>query len=170
MSKFKTDRLKMDEFTVADAPFIVTLLNDPAYIANIGDRGIRTIEQAQHYIIDKISASYRDYGFGLYAVRLTGENEPIGMCGLVNRDSLQDVDIGYGFLPQARGKGYALEAAKEIQGWASSQLKLTRLAAIVAPENTPSIALLEKLGMQLDAMINLPGDEEEVCLYLWCAA
>ena len=170
MSKFETDRLTMDELTYSDAPFIVTLLNDPTYVANIGDRGIRTLEQAQQYISDKIIASYRDHGFGLYAVRLSAGGEPIGMCGLVNRDSLEEVDIGYGFLPHARGKGYALEAAQEILHWARSKLKLTRLAAIVDPGNTPSIALLEKLGMQFDTLIHLPGDDKEVCLYLWCAA
>jgi len=167
MSKFKTDRLRMDEITIADAPFIVSLLNDPAYMANIGDRGIRTIGQAQHYIGDKIRASYRDHGYGLYAVRLATGDEPIGICGLVNRDSIQDVDIGYGFLPHARGQGYALEAAEEILKWAHSTLGLTRLAAIVSQENKLSIVLLEKIGMQFDAMIQLPGDEEEICLYMW---
>ncbi|MFK8049054.1 MAG: GNAT family N-acetyltransferase [Halioglobus sp.] len=167
MSKFKTDRLRMDELTLADAPFIVTLLNDPSYVAHIGDRGIRTVEQAQHYLDDKIRASYRDHGFGLYAVRLATGGEPIGICGLVNRDSIPDVDIGYGFLPHARGQGYALEAAEEILKWAHSTLGLTRLAAIVSQENRPSIALLEKIGMQFDAMIQLPGDEEQICLYMW---
>ncbi len=94
-------------------------------------------------------------------------DELIGMCGLVKRKTLEDVDIGYGFLPHARGEGYALEAAQEIHKWAISELEMRRLAAIVNPGNKPSITLLEKLDMQFDRMIQLEGDEEEICLYLW---
>ncbi len=170
MTKLETERLVLNELTAEDAEFTLALLNDPAFIENIGDREIRSLEQAEQYLQDRVTASYRENGFGMYAVRLKTTGETLGMSGLVKRESFNDIDIGYGFLPRARGHGYALESAKEVMRWAINDLKLDRLVAIVGPQNKPSISLLENLGMHFESMIRLPDDEEEICLFGWNAA
>jgi ribosomal-protein-alanine N-acetyltransferase len=170
MKTLETARLIIDELNSEDALFMLEMLNDPAFIKYVFDRGVRTEEQSRAYIHDRVVASYEEHGFGMGAVRLKDSGEVIGMCGLVNRDSLEDIDIGYGFLPTARGRGFALEAAQLIKCWASEELQIARLVAIVSPANQPSITLLEKLGMQHESMIRLVGEEQEVCLYAWHCA
>lgn len=170
MTTLHSERLILDELQDADAQFTLALLNDRAFIEHIGDREVRTLTQARAYLNDKAIPSYAINGFGMYAVRRRDTGETIGMCGLVKRDSLEDIDIGYGFLPTARGRGFALEAARLIKRWASEELHIARLVAIVSPANKPSITLLEKLGMQYESMIRLVGEEQEVCLYAWHCA
>jgi ribosomal-protein-alanine N-acetyltransferase len=168
--KLETRRLIIEELEPDDAPFTLALLNDEAFIQNIGDRGIRTVEQARQYLLEGAIASYLKNGFGMFAVRLRETGETLGMCGLVKRPGLDNVDIGYGFLPAARGQGYALEATRRVLSWATQDLKIKRLVAIVSTGNMPSRSLLEKIGMQFESMIRLPGDEQEICLYTWNAA
>jgi RimJ/RimL family protein N-acetyltransferase len=167
MSLLVTPRLVIDPLTEADSEFTVALLNDADFIANIGDRRVRTPEQAAAYLNEGPIASYARHGFGMYAVRLKKNGATIGMCGLVKRDSLPDVDIGYGFLPAYRGAGYALEAARAVMDWASGELGMERLVAIVAPGNRPSVALLEKLGMQAESMVRLSPEDQPIYLYAW---
>lgn len=169
MKTLETSRLIIDKITAGDAPFILAMLNDDDFINYVADRGVRTIEQAQAYISDKIAASYKEHGFGMAAVRLKSSGETIGMCGLVKRDSLRDIDLGYGFLPVGRGQGYAFEAAVAVMEWAKQDLALSRLAAIIHPENTASRNLASKIGMSLDSMIRVTPDDDETCLYLWSA-
>ncbi|MDP4918510.1 MAG: GNAT family N-acetyltransferase [Haliea sp.] len=165
-----TPRLLIDPLTEDDAAFMLALLNDPDFILHIADRGVRSIEQAKQYLRDGPLASYRENGFGLWAVRPVGGGEPLGICGLVKRAGLSDVDIGYGFLPAARGRGLAHEAAVAVLGYAAGELSLRRLVAIVAPANTPSRTLLEHLDFRHESMVRLTPEAEELCLYAWESA
>lgn len=167
MKTLETARLIVDKITTKDASFTLEMLNDPTFIKYVADRGIRTEEEAREYIRDKMTASYEEHGFGMGAVRLKDGGELIGMCGLVKRDTLEDVDIGYGFLPEHRGKGYATEAAMAVMKMGREDFGLHRLLAIIQPANTASRALAEKMGMQCESMIRLTPDDDEICLYSW---
>ena len=169
MKTLETTRLIIEKITAGDAPFVLAMLNDDDFIHYVADRGVRTIEQAQTYISDRIAASYKKHGVGMAAVRLKNSGETIGMCGLVKRDNLSDIDLGYGFLPAGRGQGYAYEAAVAVMEWSKQDLALSLLAAIIHPENTASRNLATKIGMSLDSMIRLTPDDDETCLYLWSA-
>ena len=165
MLPLETARLRIEELTEDDAGFTLSLLNDPAFIEHIGDRNVRDVEQARQYLLAGPLLSYREHGFGMYALRLKDSGELVGMCGLVKRPSLEDVDIGYALLPQFRGAGYAMEAAQRIKHWALEELGLRRLVAIVSPHNRASRQLLEQLGMRHEGMVTLAGDDESICLY-----
>lgn len=161
MHVIETERLALRRLSEADAPFILDLLNQPSFIANIGDRGARTLEQAAAYIRNGPVASYSRYGFGLWLVVVKESGESAGICGLVKRDGLDDVDLGFAFLPQHWKKGYAVESARAVRDHAASVVGLKRLVAITAPANWPSIRVLEKLGFTFEKMVRLrPGDDE----------
>jgi RimJ/RimL family protein N-acetyltransferase len=162
MKIIETERLILRQFTVDDAEFVFELVNEPGWIQNIGDRGVRTIDDARQFIADKLAASYERFGFGLYLVELKETGAPAGMCGLVKRDSLEDVDIGFAFLEKFQSKGYAFESAAGVMDYAQKTLGLKRIAAIVAPHNQGSIKLLEKLGLRFERMIKMPADDEEI--------
>ena len=161
----ETDRLILRQFTTDDAEFILELVNEPSFIQNIGDRGVRTLEDARSYILRVAVASYEKNGFGLYLVRLTESGQAIGMCGLIKRDGLEDVDIGYAFLPKFWSKGYALEAALAVRDYARGVIGLKRLVAITDPENQGSIRLLEKIGLKYEKMVRLSDDDIELKLF-----
>ena len=148
-----------------DAPFMLALLNEPSFIRNIGDRGVRTEEHARAYIADGPLASYARHGFGLCAVTLADEPSPIGICGLLRREALPDPDIGFAFLPPYWGKGYAFEAASAVLAHARGALRMPRLLAIVNPDNAGSIRLLEKLGFGFERPIRLSDREPELKLF-----
>lgn len=167
--QLKTERLTLRELTPDDDAFMLALLNDPDFIRNIADRGVRTLEQARQYIIDGAMASYRDHGFGLWGVVPTGMDRCVGICGLIRRETLDDVDIGYGFLPDARGNGYALEASRACMDFGREQLGLRRIVAITSMENPASARLLEKLGLRFERLVRLADDAEELRLYAWNA-
>jgi RimJ/RimL family protein N-acetyltransferase len=117
---------------------------------------VRTLDDARAYIARVPMAMYAQHGFGLYLVQLKGEGTPIGMCGLIRRKGLEDVDIGFAFLPAFRSRGYALEAASAVMAHAHSALGLARIVGITVPGNRPSIALLEKLGLKFERRVTLP--------------
>jgi ribosomal-protein-alanine N-acetyltransferase len=165
MKTLETERLLIRPLTVDDAAFIIELLNDPSFIQNIGDRNVRTLEDAQNYIRTGSLASYAKNGFGLSLVILKTTGEAIGMCGLIKRDALEDVDIGYAYLPRYWSKGYAIEAALAMKSFAKVDVQLRRLVAIVDPVNTGSIRVLEKLGMKFEKMVRLSQDDIELKLY-----
>lgn len=144
----ETARLRLHRFDTDDAAFILQLVNEPSWLAFIGDKGVRTLADAQTYLIDGPLAMYARRGHGLYRVDLRSSGTPIGMCGLIKRDSLPDVDIGYAFLPAHWGQGYAEEATRATLAHARDDLGLRRLLAIVTPTNARSIRLLEKLGLR----------------------
>ena len=152
--------------TEKDADFILELLNEPSFIRNIGDRKVRTAEGAKAYITNGPVASYAKNGFGLYLVELKESGESMGMCGLIRRNTLKDVDIGYAFLPKFWSKGYAFEAALVMKKYAQDELGLKHLVAVVDPENLPSIRLLEKLGMKFERMVRLSADDIELKLFV----
>jgi ribosomal-protein-alanine N-acetyltransferase len=136
-----------------DAPFMLTLLNDPSFIRNIGDRGVRTVDDARRYIQNGPRASYARHGFGLWLVELIGDGEPVGICGLLKRDILEDVDVGFAFLPAYQSKGFGYESARAVLDYARDELGLRRVVAIVSAGNEVSARLLEKLGMRFEGMI-----------------
>jgi RimJ/RimL family protein N-acetyltransferase len=164
MQVLETDRLILRWLTVEDAAFILELVNDPSWLQFIGDRGVRTLEDARNYILKGPVEMYGRLGFGLYLVELKDEGVPIGMCGLIKRDSLKDVDIGFAFLPSFRGRGYAYEAASAVLAYGKSTLGLERIVAIVSPGNDRSIRLLEKLGLQFEQRVQL-SERDEVKLF-----
>ncbi len=161
----ETERLELVHLNLADAPFILELVNDPAWLRFIGDRGVRTLAQAEAYLQDGPLASYATHGFGLYLVRRKSDGARLGMCGLLKRPSLPQPDIGFAYLPQFTGQGYGFEAATAVLNHARHQLNLSPILAIVKPDNVPSINLLEKLGMQRQKRLSLDGGQSEVLLY-----
>jgi RimJ/RimL family protein N-acetyltransferase len=165
MNVLETDRLILRWISPDDAPFILELLNDPDWIRFIGDRGVRTVEAAREYIEKGPAVSYARNGFGLWLTQLRESGVPIGICGLIKRDTLEDVDVGFAFLPAFRGQGYALEAATATMSYGRGALGLARIVAITDPENQTSIRLLEKLSLRFERMIRWPDDDTELCLY-----
>ncbi|HEX9952918.1 MAG TPA: GNAT family N-acetyltransferase [Rubricoccaceae bacterium] len=161
----ETDRLVLRRLTTDDAPFVVRLLNEPAFLRYIGDRGVRTVPDAEAYIRDGPVRSYEAHGFGLYLVELKEGRVPVGLCGLLQREGLDDVDVGYALLPEHGARGYAVEAARATLGHARDDLGLRRVVAIVAPGNTASTRLLAKLGMGFERTLRVPGDDTDVELY-----
>lgn len=164
MNILETERLFLRQFSTDDANFILRLLNEPSFIRNIGDRGVRTLEDARSYLTRVPIASYERNGFGLYLVVLKESGESIGMCGLIKRDALEDVDIGYAFLPEYWSKGYAVESAQAVKDYARDVIGLKRLVAITDPENQGSIRVLEKIGLKFEKMIRLSEDDIELKL------
>ncbi|HYF61228.1 MAG TPA: GNAT family N-acetyltransferase [Herpetosiphonaceae bacterium] len=160
----QTRRLSLRRLDVDDAPFIFELLNDPDFIRFIGDKGINTLDDARNYILNGPLASYERFGFGMYLVMLDS-GAPIGMCGLVKREALPDVDVGFALLPDFRGQGYAAEAAAAVVEHGRREFGLRRIAGIVDPANGGSIRVLEKLGLVFERMILMPGDDDEIKLF-----
>jgi RimJ/RimL family protein N-acetyltransferase len=161
----ETERLILRQFTTDDIEFILEQVNEPSWIQNIGDRGVRTLDDARAYILNGPAASYVKNGFGLWLVALKETGESIGMCGLIKRDTLEDVDIGYAFLPKFWGKGYAVESARAVKDYAKEVIGLKRLVAIVDAANESSIRVLEKIGLKFERMVRLSADDIELKLF-----
>jgi RimJ/RimL family protein N-acetyltransferase len=162
----ETERLLLRRLTRNDAAFILELLNEPAFLENIGDRGARTLADARRYIAKGPVASYRRFGFGLYLVELKDSGAPIGICGLLKRESLDDVDIGFAFLRRFWSQGYAHESAAAVMHYGWTQLRLQRIVAITKPHNQASITLLEKLGLRFEKNVALPDQGGENKLFV----
>ncbi|MFN7928825.1 MAG: GNAT family N-acetyltransferase [Blastocatellia bacterium] len=162
-----TERLQLRRFTLDDAAFILQLLNEPSFLTNIGDKGVRTVDDAREYLRTGPLASYAQHGFGLLLVEL--QNTPIGMCGILKRDGLDAPDIGYALLPRYWSQGYAIEAATAVLQYAYITLQLNRILAITKPDNTASIRVLEKLGFVFTEMVKLPGAATESRLFTFVA-
>ena len=163
----ETARLILRWLSPEDAEFILQLLNEPSWLRFIGDKGVRSIEDARAYILKGPVEMYSRLGFGLYLVELKEEGLSIGICGLIKRDSLEDVDIGFAFLPMYWGKGYASEAGSAVVAYGKKVLGLNRIVAITSLDNDRSIKLLEKLGLRFEQVIKLAPDpdSEEVRLF-----
>lgn len=153
----ETARLRLRHLRADDSAFILALVNDPDWLRFIGDRGVRTVEDARGYIEKGPMQMYTRLGFGLYLVELK-DGTPIGMCGLIKRATLHDVDIGFAFMPAYRGQGYAQESAAAVRDYATGELGLERIVAITAPDNDASAKLLERLGFAYERTIAW-GDE-----------
>lgn len=179
MKILETERTILREIVETDAEFILDLLNQPSFIKYIGDRNVRSVKEASEFIKNRYRKSYRDFGYGLYVVELKAEfsqseirnppseieNTPIGICGFVKRDSLPDADIGFAFLPQFCGKGYALESANAVMKYGRDVLGLRRVLAITSQDNESSGKLLEKIGFKFESLIKMPHDYEELKLF-----
>jgi RimJ/RimL family protein N-acetyltransferase len=165
MKVLETDRLALRWLTIDDAPFILRLVNEPAWLRFIGDRGVKTVEDARRYVANGPLAMYERFGFGLYLTELKGSGFPIGLCGLIRRDSLPDVDLGFALLPEFWGHGYGVEAASAVLDHGRSQFALTRIVAITSPDNVDSIKLLAKIGFSFERLVSLTAGEPAVNLY-----
>ncbi|GJM42403.1 MAG: alanine acetyltransferase [Ardenticatenaceae bacterium] len=165
MCIIETARLQLCHFDLDDAQFVLNLVNDPGWIRFIGDRGIHTVTEAETYLKDGPMASYFANGFGLYLVRRRLDKVQLGMCGLVKRPSLTHVDIGFAFLAEHTGQGYAFEAATAVLNHAQNDLNLHPVVAITDPDNVRSIKLLQKLGLQFKEMVTLAEDQPQVKLF-----
>lgn len=153
----ETERLSISEFALDDAPFIIELLNEPDFIRHIADRGVRDIAGAKKYLSDGPLKSYAAYGYGLYKVALTSSGEPLGMCGLIRRDTLDFPDLGYAFLARHYRRGYASEAGAAVIAYARAEQNVTTVVAITSLDNEGSIRVLENLGFRSEGIIDVPG-------------
>ena len=161
----ETERLRLRHFTVDDGGFILRLLNEPSFIKNITDKGVRTLDDAQAYILSGPLASYQRFGFGLNQVELKDGGVSIGMCGLLKRDALEDADLGYAFLPEYWSNGYARESAAAVMAGASRTFGLRRVVAVTNTDNERSIRVLEKLGFRYEKMIIVHENEPAIKLF-----
>lgn len=161
----ETERVRIRALTIIDAGFMMQLMNTATWIKNIGNRNINNKTAASNYIANNIINSYHVNGFGLFLVAQKKDNQPIGICGIVKREGLALPDLGFAFLPQYEGKGFATEAGKAVVKYASESLQIAELAGITKPDNLASIRVLEKVGMEFKQMIQLPQDANEFSLY-----
>jgi RimJ/RimL family protein N-acetyltransferase len=155
----QTSRLVVRKFNIDDAPFMLKLLNEPTWIRYIGDRNVRTLEDAEKYLQDGALKNYKDYGFGFYCVSHRDTGLPIGTCGFTKRHFLEHPDFGFAFLPEFTGQGYAIETAVATMAYAEEVLKLERLVAITTPDNIRSIHLLIRIGFRFEKAIIVEGEE-----------
>ena len=165
MTVHETERLLLRKITADDAEFILTLLNEPAFLRYIGDKKVRNVEDARGYILSGPVASYERHGFGLLLVELRDSHTPIGMCGLLKREELPDPDIGFALLADFWGKGFAFEAARAVLQDADDRLNLQRILAITSLDNETSINLLQRLGFSFEKVVKLTPDGEQLRLF-----
>lgn len=144
----ETPRLRLRRVALSDSAFFLELLNDPSWLANIGDRGVHTNADAESYIRNTIWTQYEAYGYGMYALQLKSSESLIGICGLVKREFLSAPDLGFALLPDYVGQGLAAEAAGELMSHAQDRLRIARLYAIVTHGNERSVRLLARLGFR----------------------
>ena len=161
----ETPRLRLRHLNDADAAFILELLNEPDFIRNIGDREVRTLDDARRYIQHGPVASYNQHGFGLWLVELQNTAAPIGICGLLKRDYLNDVDVGFALRESFRGKGYAFEAASAVMQLGKRVLGLERIVAITSPDNHASMSVLRKLGLEFERTVRIPDQSRDTRLF-----
>lgn len=163
--RLETDRLFLRRITLDDADLMLAVWNDPAFVRNVGDRGIRTLEEAGAAIESGPLRLFAENGYGPYAMVLKSDGTRVGICGLFKRDNLEHPDIGFAVLPDYCAQGLAGEAARAVLAHARDDLRLEELSAIVSPGNAPSIRLIERLGLTLRGSVTMPGDTTEICLY-----
>jgi RimJ/RimL family protein N-acetyltransferase len=162
---FETERLRLRKFTLDDTAFIIELLNSPGWLQFIGDRNVRTEVQAAAYLLNGPIKSYGENGFGLALVEKKDDATPMGMCGILKREQLENPDIGFAFLPRFNSQGYAFEVASATLSYAKANLSMPTVAAITLPQNARSIRLLERLGFTFIQPFCFPNSEEELLLY-----
>ena len=164
MQSIDTPRLRLRPMVEEDASFLVALLNEPAFLRHIGDKGVRTVEDAKRYM-EGPQQSYREHGYGMAVVDLQESDAPIGICGLVRRDWLPAADLGFAFLPEYSGRGFALEAAQATLDFARDELGMDEVLAIVSPANAASLRLLGKLGFGDAGRTQPPGEGQPILLF-----
>ncbi|MGI9219688.1 MAG: GNAT family N-acetyltransferase [Woeseiaceae bacterium] len=161
----QTERLMLRRLTLEDADLMLAVWNDPAFLEHVGDRGIRTLEDAQNTLAMGAFQLYEKYGYGPFRVALRDDDQAIGTCGLFRREGFDGPDIGWSILPEYCGRGFAYEAALAVLKFGFEDVGLVRIAAFISAENTPSLGLAKKLGLRYEKMARLVGDDEDVCLY-----
>ncbi|MBW1294086.1 GNAT family N-acetyltransferase [Aquimarina litoralis] len=169
MKHFETDRLLLVPADINDAAFYLELLNTPKWLQNIGDRNVKSIEDAKSYIEQKMTPQLDRLGFSNYTVIRKSDKVKLGCCGLYDRDGVDGFDIGFAFLPNYEKMGYAYESASKLKEVAITQFKIHKISAITIPKNKSSQKLLEKLGFSFVKMITIPNDDEELMLYEYIA-
>jgi RimJ/RimL family protein N-acetyltransferase len=169
MDQLETERLRLRRLTLDDAPFILRLVNEPAWLQFIGDKGVRNLDEARRYLRKGPLELYARFGFGPLAVEFKTDATPIGVCGLLKRETLPDADIGFAFFPHYWGQGYAFEAATAVLADARQRLGLKRILALTAPANVASIRLLGRLGLKDEGMVRGVPDAPESKLFGWQA-
>jgi ribosomal-protein-alanine N-acetyltransferase len=160
-----TSRLRIRELSVGDAEFVLRLVNEPAFIANIGDKGVRTIENARSFISEGPWTCQEKPGYGQFLVDQKEDGDPVGICGLLFRDSLNVTDIGFAILAKHRGRGFALEAAKAVMNYGFSKLQIEEIVGLTSEANTASIRVLKKLGMKFDKVVKMSDDDPGTAVY-----
>lgn len=161
----ETPRLRLRHLTSNDAAFILQLLNEPEFIRNIGDREVRSLEDARRYVRSGTVTGYEKSGFGLYLIELRENATPIGICGLLKRDYLDDVDVGFALSESFRNRGYAFEAACAVVRYGQEVLRLGRIVAITSPDNHASIKLLRRLGLEFERTLRVPDVARDTSLF-----
>lgn len=162
----RAERISLFHLNIEDSPILLALLNEPSFIANIGDRGVRTIAQAEQYLVNGPLASYQSHGYGLYRVERNLDGTTLGLCGLVRRDYLPSPDLGYAFFPEFAGQGYATEAARAVYLYGKTILKLPQIVGIVQSNNLASTRVLQKVGMHKHGIVEVPTTKEELDFYV----
>lgn len=165
MILFETDRLSLRELELDDAAFILKLVNQPAWLENIGDKNVHSIADAERYLNEGPLKSYQENGFGLYLAALKTKKYPVGLCGLVKRDGLPHPDLGYALLPDFWGAGLASEAARATLDYAQNQLGISEILGVTSMDNASSIRVLEKAGFRFDKEVTLPEHGEPSRLF-----
>jgi len=165
MNIIRSERLDLRELELQDDEFILRLLNEASFLRFIGDKGVRTLSDARDYISQGPMDSYRRFGFGLYLTSRRDSGAPVGICGLVKREGLADVDVGFALLSQYCSRGYAAESAAAVLAYGKQQLRLQRIVAITAPDNHASVAVLEKIGLTFERMIRLSEHSPELKMF-----
>lgn len=161
----ETERLRIRKMTLDDAEFVLRLTNDPVVAAGIGDRGVRTVEDARRFLAEGYWIRQPKPGHGQFVVELRETSEPVGICGLLYRPDLDLTDVGYALLAGHHGRGYALEAARAVLDYGYRELGLGQIYGLVSRDNPPSIRVLEKLGLRFVRMVRRAGADEETALY-----
>jgi RimJ/RimL family protein N-acetyltransferase len=167
MPLLETERLTLRRLTLDDAPFIMRLVNEPSWLQFIGDKGVRTLDDARRYLRKGPLELYERYGFGPLRVELKSDGTAIGICGLLKRDTLPDADIGFAFFPAHWGRGYAFESAAAVLAHGRTTHGLSRILALTAPANAASIKLIERLGLKFEGMARILPDAPESKLFAW---
>jgi ribosomal-protein-alanine N-acetyltransferase len=166
MTSYETDRLLIRPTATEDAAFILELLNSPKWLQFIGDRKVRNLNDAENYINNRIISQYNKIGFSNFTVLRKSDSEKMGVCGIYEREGLEDFDLGFAFLPQFEQMGYAFEAAKKILELGLNEFKFKKICAITTKDNFSSQKLLKKLGFNFEKLVKIEGDSEELMLYL----
>lgn len=161
----KTNRLIISKLSLKDAPFFLKLVNTPHWVKYIGDRNLSTVKDAEDYLLNGTLKSYEEFGFGFYKLQLKEEKTPIGICGLIKREELEEVDLGFAFLSEFEGKGFGYEASLAVITLAKNRFHLKKLLAITLPINSNSIRLLEKLGFIYQKKVKPFEDDKELLLF-----
>tara|TARA_R110000868_G_scaffold232117_2_gene485577 strand:+ start:832 stop:1341 length:510 start_codon:yes stop_codon:yes gene_type:complete len=161
----ETERLLISGFSLEDAPFFLKLANTPNWLKYIGDRNLKTVKDAEAYLTNGTIKSYTDFGFGNYKLKYKQDNKIIGSCGLIKREQLNDVELGFAFLPEFEGKGFGYEASTAVIDAAKNEFHLKKLTAIILPINTNSIKLINKLGFTYEKRVKPFEDDQELLLF-----